>query len=100
MRVTDGSTPPDPVLGASVLFQSYVGRVSKNQPIVWTGETGISQPAMPVILAAPRATIVSDVNGLASFAISSSGVSGDVAVVGSATVGNSGVSFEGQQLGP
>jgi hypothetical protein len=55
---------------------------------------------MPVILAAPQATMVTDVNGLASFAISSAGISGDVAIVGSATIGNSSMSFEGQQLGP
>jgi hypothetical protein len=100
MRVIDGATTPDPVLGASVLFQSYVGRVPQNEPIIWLGEAGISQPAMPVILAAPQATMVTDVNGLASFAISSAGISGDVAIVGSATIGNSSMSFEGQQLGP
>ena len=47
VRVIDSSNPPHDVLGASVLFQSYVGRLPKNQPIVWTGEAGISQPGMP-----------------------------------------------------
>jgi hypothetical protein len=55
---------------------------------------------MPVILAAPQATMVSDVNGLASFVISSAGISGDVAIVGSATVGSASFQFAGQQLGP
>jgi hypothetical protein len=100
VRVTDAAMPPDPVLGASVLFQSYVGRMPQNEPIIWTGEGGISQPTMPVILAAPQATIVSDVNGLASFVISSAGISGDVAIVGSATVGSASFQFAGQQLGP
>ncbi len=100
IRVTDGATPPDPVLGANVLFQSYVGRVPQSEPIIWSGETGISQPTMPVILAAPQATIMSDVNGLTSFAISSAGISGNIAVVGSGTVGSGSVQFAGQELGP
>jgi hypothetical protein len=100
VRVIDGASPPDPVLGVNVLFQSYVGRMPQNEPIIWSGEAGISQPTMPLILAAPQATIVSDVNGLASFAVSSGGISGDVAVLGSATVGSANVQFAGQQLGP
>jgi hypothetical protein len=100
LRVTDGATPPDPVLGANVLFQSYVGRVPQNEPIIWSGETGISQPTMPVILAAPKATIMSDVNGLTSFQLSAAGISGNIAVVGSATVGSGSVQFAGQELGP
>jgi hypothetical protein len=59
IRVTDAATPSDPVLGANVLFQSYVGRVPQNEPIVWAGEAGISQPTMPIILAAPHSTIMS-----------------------------------------
>ena len=100
VRVTDSVTPPDPVLGASVLFQSYVGRVPQDEPIIWTGEAGISQPGIPVILAAPQAIIQSDVNGLASFLLSTGGISGDVAIVGSATAGNASLRFAAQQLGP
>jgi hypothetical protein len=100
VRVTDSSTPPDPVLGASVLFQSYVGRTGQNAPIIWAGEAGISESSMSVILAAPRATVQSDVNGLAVFQLTSAGISGDVAVVGSAGVGNTTVQFAAQQLGP
>jgi hypothetical protein len=100
IRVTDAATPSDPVLGANVLFQSYVGRVPQNEPIVWAGEAGISQPTMPIILAAPHSTIMSDVNGLASFPLSTAGISGDGAVVGSAMIGNTSVQFAGQQLRP
>jgi hypothetical protein len=100
IRVTDTATPPDSVFGANVLFQSYVGRVPQDEPMVWVGEAGISQPTMPIILAAPRSTIMSDVNGLASLPLSTAGILGDVAVVGSATPGNTNVQFAGQQLGP
>ena len=55
---------------------------------------------MPVILAAPRVTIQSDADGLASFPLSTAGILGDVAVVGSASLGNTSLQFAGQQLGP
>jgi hypothetical protein len=44
--------------------------------------------------------VQSDVNGLAVFQLTSAGISGDVAVVGSAGVGNTTVQFAAQQLGP
>lgn len=100
MRVVDSSSPPHPVQGADVVFQSYTGRVSGDQPIVWAGEAGISQPSMPIIVAASQATVPSDVNGLASFPISTGGFSGNIAVAGSATVGAATLQFEAQQLGP
>lgn len=100
VRVVDSSTPPDDVLGANVLFQSDVERTSPSQPIIWAGETGITQPSIPVILAAPQASIQSDVNGLASFPLSTAGILGDVAVVGSASMGSATLQFAAQQLGP
>src|SRR5205823_4393520 len=89
VRVTDSSVAPHPVLGASVSFLDYIGRMPGNEPIVWTGESSISQPTMPVILAESKATVQSDVNGTASFALSTVGVSGNVAIIGTATAGNS-----------
>lgn len=100
IRVTDSSVPPNPVLGAGVLFVSYVGRLGQSQTIIWAGEAGISQPSMPVIIAKSQTTVQSDINGLATVPISTQGVSGSVAVVGTATAGNSIVQFAGQQLGP
>lgn len=100
VRVTDSSNPPDPVLGAGVLFQSYVAHVPQNQTIIWSGESGISQPGMPVILAAPQAAAQSDINGLASFPLSTGGITGDVAIVGSASTGTASLQFAAQHLGP
>lgn len=100
IRVTDFSTPPHPVLGASVAFLAYIGRTPGNEPIVWAGEAGISQPSMPVILAQAQATGQSDRNGLAQFALSTGGISGNVAILGDATAGTSTLEFEAQQLGP
>ncbi|HJT72281.1 MAG TPA: IPT/TIG domain-containing protein, partial [Terriglobales bacterium] len=100
VRVVDSSSPPHPVLGASVAFVAYIGRITGNEPIVWAGQSTISQPAMPVILAESQLTIESDVNGIADFPISTAGVSGNVAIVGSATAGAASVEFEAQQIGP
>lgn len=100
VRVIDSSRPPNPVLGASVFFQAYLGRVPKNQPILWSGESGISQPGMPVILGESQATQVSDAIGMAAFPLSTGGFSGNVAVLGSATAGTVSLQFAAQQLGP
>jgi hypothetical protein len=100
VRVTDSSTPPNPVMGASVGFLAYIGRMPGNEPIIWAGESTISQPSMPVILAESQATAQSDISGAASFAISTGGVSGNAAVVGTASAGSNSVEFEAQQLGP
>ena len=100
VRVTDSASPPHPVLGAAVAFQTLLGRLPANQPIIWTGEAGISQPSMPVILAKSQNTVQSDVNGLATIVPSNGGASGNVAVAGPASVGNASVQFIAQQLGP
>lgn len=100
IRVVDSAAPPHPVVGASVVFLSYVGRMPMNQPIIWAGETGISQPAMPVILAKSQTVVPSDSTGLASIPVSTAGISGSVAVVGSATAGTDSVQYAAQQLTP
>jgi hypothetical protein len=100
VRVIDSDTPAHPVAGASVAFLAYIGRMPGNEPIVWAGEAGGSQPSMPVILAKSQAAVQSDVNGTASFQLSTAGISGNVAVAGTATTGSNSVPFEAQQLGP
>jgi hypothetical protein len=55
---------------------------------------------MPVILAVSQSTVQSDINGIASLALSTGGVSGNIAVIGTATAGTSTVEYEAQQLGP
>jgi hypothetical protein len=68
VRVTDSSTPPNPVLGANVLFQSTVLRPLGNELTLAPGDPTVTQTGMPVILSASQITVQSDVNGLASFA--------------------------------
>jgi hypothetical protein len=66
VRVTDSSTPPNPVLGASVLFQSTVLRPVGNDQGLTPGDPTVTQTGMPVFLGASQTTVQSDVNGLAS----------------------------------
>jgi hypothetical protein len=67
VRVTDSSTPPNPVLGASVLFQSTLLRPAGNDLILTPGDPTVTQPGLPVFLSASQNTAQSGVNGLASF---------------------------------
>ncbi|MGB6025105.1 MAG: hypothetical protein WBG40_07835 [Candidatus Sulfotelmatobacter sp.] len=67
VRVTDSSTPPNPVLGASVLFQSTLLRPAGNDLILTPGDPTVTQPGLPVFLSASQNTAQSAVNGLASF---------------------------------
>ena len=67
VRVTDSSTPPDAVFGASVLFQSAVLRPAGGDLTLVPGDPIVTQTGTPVILSASQSTITSDVNGLASF---------------------------------
>jgi hypothetical protein len=59
VRATDSSTPPNPVLGASVLFQSTLLRPG-------SGSSSGTNPSMPVILGSSQLVVASDINGLAS----------------------------------
>ncbi len=66
IRVTDSSTPPDPILGASVLFQSIVLRPAGNNPILINGDPTSGQNQMPVLLGTSQSTVQTNANGLAS----------------------------------
>ena len=67
VRVTDFSTPPNSVLGASVLFQSTVVRPLENDLTLVSGGPSGDPAGMPVILSVTQTTLQSDVNGLANF---------------------------------
>lgn len=81
VRVVDSASPPDPVLGADVSFQTIVMRPAGNS----------DEPVTPVILSASQNTVTSDANGLASVFPSSAGFSGPVQVNVMATAGTNAV---------
>lgn len=67
VRVTDSSTPPNPILGASVTFLSTLMRPLSGYPIVTPGSDPVTtNPGMPVIFGASQTSVASDINGLAS----------------------------------
>lgn len=92
VQVTD-STGIDPVLGASVAFQSVVARLPPSVPAVWLGDTSITGNPMPVILSSSQASAQSDVGGLVAFQPSAGGIQGPIVVLGSASAGISSLPF-------
>ena len=73
MRVTDAASPPDPVLAATVAFQSTVLRPGGTAPVGGDGEMNPGNPAMPVILQVSQSSVATDVDGLASITATSGG---------------------------
>jgi adhesin/invasin len=86
VRVTDSASPPDPVLGAVVAFQTTVMRPAGSAP---AGSSGGGAPALPVILSVSQTSVQSDANGLARLTPSTGGFSGPLEVQVSATAGTS-----------
>jgi hypothetical protein len=87
VRVTDSSSPPNPVLAAPVLFQTMVMRPGGSAPAGGNGETNPTNPAMPVILSVSQSSATSDINGLASITPTSAGFSGPLEVNLTVTAG-------------
>jgi hypothetical protein len=73
VRVTDSSSPPNAVLGASVSFLTTVLRPGGTSSSGGGGETNPGNPAMPVILKVSQSSAITDTNGLASMVPSGSG---------------------------
>ena len=65
VRVTDSASPPNPILGASVLFLSVVLRPPAQNPAP-PGDPMPGQEGMPVLLSTNQSLVVTDANGLAS----------------------------------
>jgi hypothetical protein len=84
VQVTDSSSPPNPVIGASVWFLTTVLRCS-GIPAGRNGETNPTNPGMPVILQVSQSSATTDINGLANIVPSAGGFAAplevDVAVM-------------------
>jgi hypothetical protein len=79
VRVVDDALPPNPVIGAPVVFMMTVLRPGGTSSD-GNGETQSVNPAMPVILQATQSSATTDSNGLASTIPSGSGFSPPVEV--------------------
>jgi hypothetical protein len=98
VRVTDLSTPPNAVAGASVVFQSTVERAGDGSPGISGGDTTITPNPTPVVLLSSQISVVSDANGLASFQPSNAGFGGALQIVGAAGAESAQVPFAVQSL--
>jgi hypothetical protein len=65
VRIIDSGTPPNPVLGATVAFQTTVMRPPGDAPAS-SPENNAANPAMPIILSVSQSSTQTDANGLAS----------------------------------
>jgi hypothetical protein len=95
VRVTDFSSPPNPVIAAPVSFLTTVLR-----PEGTSSSGGDASPAMPVILSVTRISVTSDLSGLASIVPSSAGFSPPLEVDVAVTAGVSGSLDDPEELLP
>jgi hypothetical protein len=65
VRVTDSASPPNPVLGASVLFQNLLFLPDADESTETAGETAAGQYAMKLLLASSQSSVLTDGSGLA-----------------------------------
>jgi hypothetical protein len=87
VRVTNSATPPNPVMGVSVAFQSMIFLPDADVPVETSGDDGSSQHAMKVLLGSSQTTVVTHNNGLASLAPSTGGFSRPLEVEITASAG-------------
>jgi hypothetical protein len=87
VRVTDSASPPDPVLGARVVFQTTVMRPAASAPAGSSGGDTAGNPSLPVILSVTQTSTPSDATGQASLTPSTGGFSGPLEIEVSATAG-------------
>ncbi|HTP85348.1 MAG TPA: Ig-like domain-containing protein, partial [Bryobacteraceae bacterium] len=80
VRVTDSSSPPNPVLAAPVTFLTTVLRPGGTPSGGGNGETNSGNPAMPVILSVSQSSAATDISGLASIVPSAGAFSAPVEV--------------------
>ena len=76
LRVVDSVSPPNPVMGASVVFQALVGRPAGDNLALATDPEWNNQNGMPIILSSTQVTVQSGSNGIASIIPSVSSFSG------------------------
>jgi hypothetical protein len=91
VRVTDLSSPPNPIIAAPVAFQVIVLRPGGSAPSGGNGETNAGNPAMPVILSVNQTAATTDLNGIASIIPSSDRFSPPLEVDILASGGNGGL---------
>lgn len=100
VRVSDLSSPPNPVVAANVLVQWSVELPANPSPPIPGGDTGIGGSPMPIVLYSSQAWVATDVNGLATFQPSTGGFGGAIEILGTAAAGSGSVPFALEWLPP
>jgi len=88
VRVTDSSSPPDPVLAAPISFLTMVLRSQGSAGRGGPAENTAGNPGMPVILSSVQSFATTDVNGLANIVPSDGGFDPPVEVDVGVTAGS------------
>jgi hypothetical protein len=100
LRVTDGAATPSPVLGASVLFTSYICRAYDAAASQTNGDLIVSDMPMTVVLGLVQSSVTSDANGLAVITPSAGAISGAVEIEGIASVAGASLPYDLKSLPP
>ena len=87
IRATNSATPPNPVMGVPVSFQSMIFLPDADEPVETSGDDGSSQHAMKVLLGSSLVALVTDSNGLVSLPVSTGGFSRPLEVEITASAG-------------
>ncbi len=90
VRVTNSATPPNPVMGVPVVFQSMVFLPDEDAPVEVAGDSGSSEHAMKVLLSSSTTTSVTDGSGLATLQPSTGGLVRPLEIEITATAANGG----------
>jgi hypothetical protein len=102
MRVTDGTTADDPVMGVNVTFATTLTQISPQntgQGGQQGGETIGGTGALPILLGASQTQVVTDINGIASITPSAGNV-GPCDVLIAVSAGAASVQFRMENLAP
>jgi len=98
-RVTDSSTPANPVFGATVIFQSVVSRPAPPSTPITIGGIIVKRNPAPIIISSSQGSLVSDTNGLVTLQPSTGGAIGAIQVQGTMAAGTSTLPFLLQSFG-
>jgi hypothetical protein len=74
LRVTDSSTPGNPVQGATVSLQGMMYLPTADDPVATNGDSAVSNHPMQVVLGSFQNSLVSDANGLVTINPSNGGL--------------------------
>jgi hypothetical protein len=94
VRITNAASPPNPVMGVPVTFQSYIFLPDEDAPVETAGDAGSSEHAMKVLLASSVSTSTTDAGGLAILSPSTAGLTRPLEIEITATAGSSKLEFE------